>query len=324
MKLGRIDIARTLLCHGAKLDVGGVVKSHESLDGRFGVLEEAILAGDHSFLSEVYLCLQLKIWSEWKVKASQLSQTLSHLPDFYIEMHWGFGSNNILAPLVKAVAPSDTYRVWKKGTQLRIDCSIKGYSRKLFVERGKVSFFFTGERKCESEDGSTAYYPNELLKFDHDKKKVYGVLRKLQQPTVGELRKICKDLLRGSGGGKRVDASIWNTKNLKWVPDDEGKKQFRTYGDWTTVRYRVLGNASMEIYRKCLVKGKLSDLSEEEYFAKESSIPGNVEDKPKLHKRIEWDINAELWMCNSFPLRCVLSTQGLLIGIMMVLTPYAT
>jgi hypothetical protein len=34
-----------------------------------------------------------------------------HKQDFYVEMHWHFGCHNLLAPLVRAVAPSDTYKV---------------------------------------------------------------------------------------------------------------------------------------------------------------------------------------------------------------------
>ncbi len=315
IKLRQFDIAKTLLCYGAELHVGDMT-AYESLDCRFGVLEEAILAGNHDLLSDMYLHLQLGQWDKWRVKASELSHTLAELPNFYIEMRWNFCSHNILSPLVKAVAPNDTYRIWKEGTQLRVDCSIKGYSKRMFVERGRVSIIFTGERKSESEDGVPAYYPLELLKIDHDKKKVYGLLRKLQQPTVGELRKVCKDLVRRTGGGKHVDASIWNTKDLEHKLDDIGHKKLRTFEGWVAERSRVTGVASMEIYRR--MKGKLSELSEDEYFAKCSKKKTDYEGKPKLHKKIAWNINAEMWMCETFPLRCVLPIQDLRREIMVV------
>ena len=54
-----------------------------------------------------------------------------HLPttceqDFYMEMHWSFECSNVLAPIVKAVAPHDHYRIWKKGSWLRMDSTITG------------------------------------------------------------------------------------------------------------------------------------------------------------------------------------------------------
>ncbi len=46
--------------------------------------------------------------------------------DFYMEMHWSFECSNVLAPIVKAVAPHDHYRIWKKGSWLRMDSTITG------------------------------------------------------------------------------------------------------------------------------------------------------------------------------------------------------
>ncbi|CAN0570957.1 unnamed protein product, partial [Ectocarpus sp. 12 AP-2014] len=48
--------------------------------------------------------------------------------DFYMEMHWSFECSNVLAPIVKAVAPHDHYRIWKKGSWLRMDSTITGRS----------------------------------------------------------------------------------------------------------------------------------------------------------------------------------------------------
>ncbi len=310
IKLRLFDVAEILLCHGAKLHMNDLKLPHESVDCKFGLLDEVILSGNEDFLKEVYLHLQLQQWNRWKVKASQLTQRLAELPDFYMEMHWGFSSRNILLPLVKAVAPSDTYRIWKRGTQLRIDCSIKGYTNKMFVERGNVSMIFTGDKKSESEEGGCAacYYPNELLKYDHDKKKVYGVLRKMQQPTVGELKKICKGLINRTGGGKYIDTHIWNTKHLLYdeeVRKNGDKHNVCVFEGWEAERSKVLGNACLEIYRKHRKMGKLSDLSAELYFSKCSNVPDFIEDKGKLRRQIKWDINADMWMSKTFPIRYV-------------------
>lgn len=43
-----------------------------------------------------------------------------------MEMHWSFECSNVLAPIVKAVAPHDHYRIWKKGSWLRMDSTITG------------------------------------------------------------------------------------------------------------------------------------------------------------------------------------------------------
>lgn len=51
---------------------------------------------------------------------------LHFFQDFYMEMHWSFECSNVLAPIVKAVAPHDHYRIWKKGSWLRMDSTITG------------------------------------------------------------------------------------------------------------------------------------------------------------------------------------------------------
>lgn len=55
-----------------------------------------------------------------------LSLLENSIPDFYMEMHWSFECSNVLAPLVKAVAPHDHYRIWKRGSWLRMDSTITG------------------------------------------------------------------------------------------------------------------------------------------------------------------------------------------------------
>lgn len=51
---------------------------------------------------------------------------MTNAQDFYLEMHWSFECGNVLAPIVKAVAPHDQYRIWKRGSWLRMDSTITG------------------------------------------------------------------------------------------------------------------------------------------------------------------------------------------------------
>lgn len=63
-----------------------------------------------------------------------------------MEMHWSFECSNVLAPIVKAVAPHDHYRIWKKGSWLRMDSTITGmYMYTLTAFSGMSA---TGRRKC--------------------------------------------------------------------------------------------------------------------------------------------------------------------------------
>lgn len=58
-----------------------------------------------------------------------------------MEMHWSFECSNVLAPIVKAVAPHDQYRIWKKGSWLRMDSTITGEWMMLTTRGDKTAHF---------------------------------------------------------------------------------------------------------------------------------------------------------------------------------------
>jgi hypothetical protein len=49
------------------------------------------------------------------------------MPDFYLEIKWDFESSII--PLVSKIAPSDTFKIYKKNKSIRLDTSIVGLTK---------------------------------------------------------------------------------------------------------------------------------------------------------------------------------------------------
>jgi len=177
--LGHLECARVLLAHGA--DVG-----RENRSG-WTVLQEAVSTRD---LELVQLVLRYRDYQRVvkrlagipvlleklrKVRASfsasppQPSSPVSSIDlgtlllilqaqDFYVEMKWEFTS---WVPLVSKICPSDTYKVWKSGQNLRVDTTLLGFDHMTW-QRGNRSFVFRGQ------DTSAV-----VMEIDHDRRVVY-------------------------------------------------------------------------------------------------------------------------------------------------------
>uniref|UniRef100_A0A452U1M4 Ankyrin repeat domain 13B n=1 Tax=Ursus maritimus TaxID=29073 RepID=A0A452U1M4_URSMA len=126
--LGHLECARVLLAHGA--DVG---RENRSV---WTVLQEAVSTRDLELV-------QLK---------------LRKAQDFYVEMKWEFTS---WVPLVSKICPSDTYKVWKSGQNLRVDTTLLGFDHMTW-QRGNRSFVFRGQ------DTSAV-----VMEIDHDRRVVH-------------------------------------------------------------------------------------------------------------------------------------------------------
>uniref|UniRef100_A0A8C4NL10 Ankyrin repeat domain 13B n=1 Tax=Eptatretus burgeri TaxID=7764 RepID=A0A8C4NL10_EPTBU len=149
--LGHLESARVLLRHDA--DVGA-----ENTQG-WTVLQEAVSTGDPEL---VQLVLQFRDYQRAVQRLEgipRLLDTLRKAQDFFVEMKWEFTS---WVPLVSRVCPSDVYRVWKAGANLRVDTTLLGFERMAWI-RGSHSFIFKGQ-----EDGGAL-----LMEVDHDRRVVY-------------------------------------------------------------------------------------------------------------------------------------------------------
>lgn len=78
------------------------------------------------------------------------------LPDFSIDMLFDCKSHFI--PFLKNITPSDSYKIYKKGSSIRLDMTLVGY-QKFKCLRGNMSVLFKG--RGEPNEG-------ELIIVDHD------------------------------------------------------------------------------------------------------------------------------------------------------------
>ncbi|KAJ6823808.1 ankyrin repeat domain-containing protein 13C-like [Iris pallida] len=87
---------------------------------------------------------RLSAYAKFRRRLPLLLQRLALVPDFYMELSFRFESS--LIPFLSAVAPSDVYRCWKRGVDLRVDTTLAGFDG-LRVRRAEQSFIFSGAAK---------------------------------------------------------------------------------------------------------------------------------------------------------------------------------
>ncbi|KAM3936363.1 ankyrin repeat domain-containing protein 13B isoform 6-T6 [Leptodactylus fuscus] len=149
--LGHLDCAKVLLNHGADV-------SKENRSG-WTVLQEAVSTRD---LELVRLVLRHRDYQRTIKRLAGIPVLLEKLrkaQDFYVEMKWEFTS---WVPLVSKICPSDTYKVWKSGQNLRVDTTLLGFDHMTW-QRGNRSFIFRGQ------DTSAV-----VMEIDHDRRVVFS------------------------------------------------------------------------------------------------------------------------------------------------------
>ncbi|MBA0599890.1 hypothetical protein Gorai_006090 [Gossypium raimondii] len=88
--------------------------------------------------------------------------------DFYMEITFHFESSVI--PFISRIAPSDTYKIWKRGANLRADMTLAGFDG-FRIQRSDQSILFLGDG---SEDGKVP--PGSLCMITHKDKEVINAL----------------------------------------------------------------------------------------------------------------------------------------------------
>lgn len=93
-----------------------------------------------------------------------------------MEIGWSFGS---WVPLVSKFCPYDNYKIWKKGSCIRVDTTLIGFEN-LQWKRGNVSFLFSEYPLNKEHDISS-----HVVIINHQKKKVEFALESFKRYSLG-------------------------------------------------------------------------------------------------------------------------------------------
>lgn len=92
---------------------------------KWNPLDEAIAVKDHELIKILLQKLRLEVKKERKARKPRLLKVMNEMPNFSMELKWSLGSP-LFGWFLKKYAPSDTYLMFKVGSRLRIDGSLRG------------------------------------------------------------------------------------------------------------------------------------------------------------------------------------------------------
>ncbi|KAI3426722.1 ANK_REP_REGION domain-containing protein [Psidium guajava] len=134
----------------------------------WSALQEAICNKEEAIAMTIVRHYQPLAWAKWCRRLPRLIETMHRMRDFYMEITFNFESSVI--PFVSRIAPSDTYKIWKRGANLRADMTLAGFDG-FRIQRADQSILFLGDG---SEDGKVP--PGSLCMVSHKEKEVMNAL----------------------------------------------------------------------------------------------------------------------------------------------------
>lgn len=134
----------------------------------WSALQEAICNRQEVIAKIIVRHYQPLAWAKWCRRLPRLVSTMRRMRDFYMEITFHFESSVI--PFISRIAPSDTYKIWKVGANLRADMTLAGFDG-FRLQRSDQSILFLGEG---SEDGKLP--AGSLCIISHKEKEIMNAL----------------------------------------------------------------------------------------------------------------------------------------------------
>jgi hypothetical protein len=135
--LGHKDAVDLLLAHNASVKV-------KNKDG-WNSLVEAISYGDRNIITKMLRKLKTETRAIQLQRKPRVLQMLNELDDFCLELKWDF---HTWIPLLSNILPSDTCKLYKCGSCLRLDTTLVDFSDRSWV-RGDISFLYNPAGETE-------------------------------------------------------------------------------------------------------------------------------------------------------------------------------
>lgn len=224
----------------------------------WSALQEAVCTREESIAMIIARHYQPLAWAKWCRRLPRIVASAARIRDFYMEITFHFESSVI--PFIGRIAPSDTYRIWKRGSNLRADMTLSGFDG-FRIQRSDQTFLFLGEG-YSSEDGNVSLAPGSLIVLAHKEKEITNALEGAgAQPTEAEVAHEVTLMSQTNMYRPGIDVT-----QAELVPHLNWRRQERTevVGNWKAKVYDMLH--VMVSVKSRRVPGAMTD---EELFAVE-------------------------------------------------------
>ncbi|KAG6515979.1 hypothetical protein ZIOFF_026425 [Zingiber officinale] len=138
----------------------------------WSALQEAICTREDSIAMIIARRYQPLAWAKWCRRLPRIVSSIERIQDFYMEITFNFESSVI--PFIGRIAPSDTYRIWKRGANLRADMTLAGFDG-FRIQRADQTVLFLGQG-APAENGHPQLPTGSLIVLAHKEKEITNAL----------------------------------------------------------------------------------------------------------------------------------------------------